>query len=85
MIDTPTRRIVLGAGAFAAGSHVEHGHVLGRALVHVAVAGQQQRPPARLGLGAGVGPEQVVGLEVLADRDRPAEGGEELEIGRAHV
>ena len=39
-------------GAFAAGPDVEHGHVLGRALVHVAVAGQQQRPAAGLGLAA---------------------------------
>ena len=34
--------------------------------------------PARLGLALGVGAEQVVGLEVVAGRDRPAEGLEEV-------
>ena len=53
-------------GAFAAGADVEDGHRLPRALVHVAVAGQQQGPAAGLRLAAGVGAEQVVGLRVVA-------------------
>ena len=47
--------------------------VLGRALVHVAVAGHDQRSAAGVGLGARQRPEQVVGLELIRRLRAPAE------------
>ena len=72
------RRGVNRLGALAAGSRVEHGDRLRRALEHVAVAGEQQRRAPGLGLEPGVGAEQVVGLERLVGGDLPAEGAEEV-------
>ena len=78
-----------GPFAFTAGLDVEDRDPLVGALVHVAVAGHQQRPAAGLRLAAGVGAEQVVGLEVVAGRHGPAEGLEEIagggELGREVV
>ena len=67
-------------GAFVAGADVEHRHAVSGALVHVAIAGQQQRTPSGLDLAASERAEQVVRLERLAPRHRPTEGFEE---GRA--
>ena len=54
-------------------------HPLGGALVHVAVAGDDQSLAAGLRLDGGERSEQVVGLEVASAVSRtPAEAGEEL-------
>src|ERR1700710_200294 len=66
---------------FAARADVEHGHPVAGALVHVAVAGQQQGLAAGRRLALGIGAEQVVGLEVGAGGDGPAEGLEEVAGG----
>ena len=52
--------------------------LVGDALIHVAVAGEQQRLPACCCLELGVGAEQVVGFELGRILDVPAERSEQV-------
>jgi hypothetical protein len=56
----------------------QHRDVVGDALEHVAVAGEEQRVPAGRRLGLRQAAEQVVGLERLVAQDGPVERLEEV-------
>jgi hypothetical protein len=62
---------------FAALQQFRHGDTVGDGAVEVAIAGQQQRLPAALLLGARVREHHVVRLEIRAGCVRPAEAGEQ--------
>jgi hypothetical protein len=61
-----------------AGLQVEHGRVRIDALVHVAVAGEDQGAAARGLLGRGVGTQEIVSLQFVGSLTLPAEGPEEV-------